>query len=438
MTKLLALALVVGFAASARAAPDWRYEVAVGPKARVLAIEAVIAPGASDELGIAPGAEPYVRGLEVGDGVRWIPARATGDRWMAPRCSESGCRIRYHFLLGDAADLKGPPLARRIGAVIVAPPSTWMLRPLHAGPAVQVRFHFDVPAGVRALSGVDRVEGLDEVYQAPVTELAAAPPAAFGSLAVTSLEIAGGRIDVAIAPGRRALSDAQLVETVKRAGSTVAAWLGRAPRDRLLVLMLADAGDKLTAVTRAGGGAEIVARVGAALSPSALAASDALEREMVRLTLPTLDTDYTRLADGLVTYATPLARARAGQIPPEAAWESLLGTLPDGARFWLVADLRIRAHTHNRRSLDDALRAIADEGGDIAARWTLEHLLTTCDRAVGSPIVTTLYGELDEAGLATELSSSWRRLGVIVDDDGKITFDDAAPLAAIRRSLTAR
>ena len=351
---------------------------------------------------------------------------------------ESGCRIRYHFLLGDAADLKGPPLAERIGAAIVAPPASWLVRPLHADPGLQYRFHFDVPAGVRALAGLDQVEGLDQVYQAPVAALAAAPPAAFGSLGLTF-----SRSQAAARGGDRARPPRPLRRAARRGGQARRVDGRRLARPRAPRSLAGDraarGGDKLTVVTRTGGGAELVAHIGAALSPKR---SPPPTRSSARWCGSPCPPSTPTTPDSRVAWSPtrPRSRARApARFRPR----------PRGSRCWAPCPpapasgcspicVSAKRPTTAARSTTPCARSPTREGVYIAARWTLERLLTICDRAVGSPIVTTLYGELDEAGLATELSSAWRRLGIVVDDDGKITFDDAAPLAAIRRSLTAR
>jgi hypothetical protein len=40
--------------------------------------------------------------------------------------------------------------------------------------------------------------------------------------------------------------------------------------------------------------------------------------------------------------------------------------------------------------------------------------------------------------LAVDLPALWKKLGVVPRPDGGVTFDDAAPQAAIRRAITAR
>jgi len=62
-------------------------------------------------------------------------------------------------------------------------------------------------------------------------------------------------------------------------------------------------------------------------------------------------------------------------------------------------------------------------------------VLATGDRAVGVPVLEELYARHKSAAEDTDLGALWRQLGVIPLGDG-VRFDDRAPEAAIRRSLT--
>ena len=108
-----------------------------------------------------------------------------------------------------------------------------------------------------------------------------------------------------------------------------------------------------------------------------------------------------------------------------------------GALFWLLADVEIRRKSGNRKSLDDALRAIVAEGGTGSSTWPEERILRRGDAAIGMPVLETLHERLGSRPETTDLEALWRQLGVV--RRGKsVVFDDAAPLAAIRRAMTKR
>jgi predicted metalloprotease with PDZ domain len=103
----------------------------------------------------------------------------------------------------------------------------------------------------------------------------------------------------------------------------------------------------------------------------------------------------------------------------------------------LLADVEIRERTHNRRSLDDAIRRIWSEGGDGSADWSAERVLKEGDRATGLSVLANLHEKMGEKPGDVDLPALWKRLGVVYAD-GRVTFDDNAPLANVRKALTDR
>jgi predicted metalloprotease with PDZ domain len=107
-----------------------------------------------------------------------------------------------------------------------------------------------------------------------------------------------------------------------------------------------------------------------------------------------------------------------------------------GSLYWLLADIRVRQHTNNQKSVRDAARAVLDAGGDGSQTWTIDHLLDMYDRGVGVSVFKDLHNEMDDKPVNTDLNALWKSLGVIYTD-GKLTFDDTAPLASVRRGIVA-
>ncbi len=66
----------------------------------------------------------------------------------------------------------------------------------------------------------------------------------------------------------------------------------------------------------------------------------------------------------------------------------------------------------------------------------LEPLLRVGDAAVGLDVLTGLYARMRDDPYPVDLDALWRRVGVRPTASG-VTFDDTAPLAAVRRALTA-
>jgi hypothetical protein len=52
-------------------------------------------------------------------------------------------------------------------------------------------------------------------------------------------------------------------------------------------------------------------------------------------------------------------------------------------------------------------------------------------------VLSDLYEKMRAQPYAPDLDALWRELGIVVRG-GRVTFDDSAPLAAIRQAITAK
>ena len=68
--------------------------------------------------------------------------------------------------------------------------------------------------------------------------------------------------------------------------------------------------------------------------------------------------------------------------------------------------------------------------------WSIGRILSTADKAVGVDVLTRLHDEMGPRPVTPDLVALWRELGLKQIGEG-IEFDDAAPLAAIRKAITA-
>jgi hypothetical protein len=86
--------------------------------------------------------------------------------------------------------------------------------------------------------------------------------------------------------------------------------------------------------------------------------------------------------------------------------------------------------------LQQALRGILDAGGTIERAWHIGHISSTGDRATGTTVLAELYEKMGTKPDAADLDALWRDLGISLQD-GRVTCDESAPLAPIRRAITA-
>lgn len=444
----------------------WRYEVAIGPGARELAIEVSVPRGPPRRLSVDDGAEPFVRDVALVDGSELRPIAPRQLLWTIPSCPEAGCRVRYRFLLADAAEaLDDPGNVVRYGDAFESPPSLWLIHPVDdedTGAAVASTFRLRVtaPAGIEFVSGLLPSSSDPSVFEAPLSDLNMGPYSAFGPLRIRRIEAGGASLQIAIFPGALELDDDAWVRWIDTAARSVAGYYGRFPVAHALVLLAPSGNRVLRGASALGnGGASILAHPGRATTADDLAKDWQMTHEMIHLAFPNIGRRHAWLEEGLSTYVEPIARARAGVIPVEDVWKDLVLGLPKGlpmagdkgldntptwgriywggALFCLLADLGIRERTGNRRSLDDALRGILAAGGDITVGWPIERALTAGDRATGVPVLTELYERMKDAPVDVDLDALWRRLGIGFRE-GRVRFDDGAPLASLRRSIAER
>jgi len=450
-------------ASPAESPTEWTYRIEAVRGGGELDVHAVFPPGASPELGVDEGCEPFVRDVAVARGEVWQPVPSRdGGTWSVPSCASAGCTIRYHFALAQAATaLADMDTAISAGDAYLAPPSTWLLRPTLAPSIGRFRLHVTTPAGVGFATGLSP-DGRDaQTYGGTLSDLPITPYSAFGRLRQHTVSLDGGArsVAVAIAGAELAIGDEALVRWVARKAAIVAAYYGHFPVARALVIVLVTEGNRFDfGKTLGNGGASILLPMGEHTTSGMLASDWVLVHEMMHVGFPSLGRQHSWLEEGMATYVEPVARARAGDLATHELWRGLIEGLPKGlpqpgdqgleqthtwgrtywggALFWLLADVAIREQTHNRRTLDDALRGMVAAGGTVAERWDVARVIAVGDAATGTAVLADLYGKMANDPFVVDLSALWKRLGVRIAS-GRVIFEDA-PLSYVRGAIAAR
>ncbi len=286
------------------------------------------------------------------------------------------------------------------------------------------------------------------------------PYDAFDKLQKTDLEISGGIIHVAFAPGEIALPQEKVLDWVRTSAKAVATYYGRFPVKELKLLIVPVDGPRVRGgTTWAYRGAAIRVMLGRDSSEADLRRDWIMVHEMVHLALPELAERHAWLSEGLAVYVEPIARVKAGDLTAAEIWQAMMRDMPKGlpepgdrgldntdtwgrkywggAMFALLADIEIRKATGNRLGLQDAMRGVIAAGGTHEQEWPIERVLATADKAVGVDVLTRLHGEMGPKPVTPDLAALWRDLGLRPRGEA-LEFDDTAPLAAIRKAITAR
>lgn len=280
------------------------------------------------------------------------------------------------------------------------------------------------------------------------------------STAANEIRLADATIELSYAGDSTGLDRDLVRDWITASATAVQGYYGRFPVRRVRIRIETGEGHGAHSGKTLGyGGALIRVGVGRDSDSADLKRDWIMTHEMVHLAMPELGDRHAWLEEGLATYVEPVARAQAGQLSAEKIWRDMLRDMPKGlpaegdrgldnthtwgrtywggALFYLLADVRIRERTANRAGLQEALRAIVASGGNVEASWDVRRTLAIGDKATRTNVLTELYDELRDTAGAPDLAQLWDRLGVKLSRDG-VDFDDAAPLSAIRRAITAR
>lgn len=253
--------------------------------------------------------------------------------------------------------------------------------------------------------------------------------------------------------------DKHRIETwVRRSASAVSGYFGRFPVERWGLLVTPGEGNRIGPATTWGYPGSIThLTVGREVSEDALRDDWVMVHEMTHLALPRVPMRSAWFMEGNATYVEPIARAQLGQIPPQEVWRWAVDDMPKGqpkqgdkgldhthtwgrtywggAMYWLSAEVDIYKKSDGKYRLQDALRAINRSSGGNGTFWSVEQATRVGDMAVKSDVLTSLYMRLKDQPAAFDLHGMLQQLG-ISENDGVIRFDDRAPLAALRRSIT--
>jgi hypothetical protein len=444
----------------------WDYEVhAGGWPALALRIDARFAATAEATIDGDDAARPFVHGVEYDAQGEWRPAPRRDDgAWVTPcHADPAGCRVHYAISLGEAATrIDDVETAWAGGGLVVAPPSTWLLRPA-GDPKPGARFRFRVigEPGVRFATGVrPSPDGAADSFEAQTAAIDSVTFAVFGPFRVQVVTQGKARIEVVSAPSGLALGESGALAWVKSATDGIANYYESFPAAHTLIVIAPGYAPVTRGETLGDGGPAIVVRAASGFEAGAIRDDWVVTHELVHATLPTLGRAHAWLEEGIATYVEPIVRVRAGLLSESQYWHDLIEGIPQGlpqpgdeglerthtwgrtywggALFCLVADVRIREATGDARSFDDALRGIAGHGVDVESHWSIERFIDAGDRATGTTVLTDLYRTLALAPGTIELAKLWARLGVRPPRvrGQPVTFDDTAPLAAIRRAIT--
>ena len=279
-----------------------------------------------------------------------------------------------------------------------------------------------------------------------------------------SFTIAASTLQVDFAPGSLDLTAPQVMRWVENAATAVATYYGHfpVPHDRVLIVPAADSDGVLQGTTWGdvgGSPAFTRMRLGQHTTVAELNDDWTMTHELVHTGFPSQEDSHHWIEEGIAVYVEPVTRVQAGFLEPEQIWADMVRDMPKGnphsgdegldrtdswgstywggAQFCLLADVSIREQTHNRKGLQDALRAIVAAGGTIDQDWPIQKAFAAGDAGTGTHVLQDQYQRMANAPVTVDLDGLWKKLGIIRTGVDQVRFDDAAPEAAIRKAITA-
>ena len=248
------------------------YEAHYDAPTGIVTVEARVVAGTGTRFSVDRAVDTFVRDLEASpaDVDKWTKATRVSQAFDLAPCGAGACRLRYRFALRDACkDVDDIDVASTEGEVLEAPPSTWLVAPLEVDASARIRFRVTTSAGTRFVTGTFPSREAKDAWDISLDDLWTSPYTAFGPLRVMQVEATGATIDLAIAPGKMAVTDDDLVKWTKDSARAVSLYFERFPMPTALVLVVPGRG-RWIGVGRAlaGGGGTVFVRVGALLRGS--------------------------------------------------------------------------------------------------------------------------------------------------------------------------
>jgi hypothetical protein len=290
-------------------------------------------------------------------------------------------------------------------------------------------------------------------------DLVAQPDRQYEIAATRELKIGGAVLQVDFAAGQFDLGNDAILQHIQTAADAVAMYYGQFPVKRARVLVVPVDGRGGVQGTTWGdmhgwpGFTRL--RIGQNITAAELADDWTTTHELVHMAFPSLPDEQHWMEEGLATYIEPIARVETGELKAQKIWQDMVRDMPKGepaegdrgmdrthtwgrtywggALFCLVADVEIRRETKNRKGLQDALRAVVEQGGTIDQEWDLARALAIGDRATGTDVLTKMYSTWKDSPSPVDLEKLWSELGIRTKAGG-VEFVPA-PLSDVREAI---
>ncbi len=447
----------------------WHYTATLDPDVTRIEVRLCVEGPVSDRLVSSNArAADYIE--HVRHGGRRI-AR-TGRTFSLQGVSAGDC-IDYTVDLTAMSRAEGFSRHARVeGESMMLRQSMWLWYPRGLPEDVGVTMTLNLPPGVGASVPWTPMPGEDRSartcrYELDTTIFQWIGYNAFGALGLQRFEAGGTQVEVATLDVPMHATPAGLRAWATDAVLNTAELYGTYPRAHLQVLVLpvdgGGGGPIYFGMAGRGGGSGVYILMDDEAEDTELPGGWTTIHELLHHGMPFIDEPW--MAEGWVSYYTELQRTRTGHRDEREGWQELYeafgrgrrtqrpGTLAQvsagmhenfgyqrvywgGAAVAFALDVAVREDSDGERSLDDAMRHLRACCGDATHKWPAQTLLEELDAWYGKPLFTEVAAGLLGAEGFPRVEDTFERLG-IETVGGRVTLDDAHPMAAQRRDIMA-
>lgn len=349
---------------------------------------------------------------------------------------------------------------RHVGADITAPPALWLWRPENLGPDEDIEVAFDLPENV-AVSTPWRLIWRDNetsIYRVGHGSMYWSAVVAFGHFDVQEIQVAGGRIRLAVLDGNPRAQINTARQWVRHAAGAVASVSGSfpVPEAQMLLVPVAIGSNPIYSpfndeeqadpfpfamITRGGQSAGIFF-IDQRLPVSDFVNDWVAVHELSHMLHPFMGNSGAWLSEGIASYYQQILRARTGILTAPEAWLALHKgflrgldgwsglTLTEASRqrrkhntymqiYWsgaaiaFIADVELRRRTDGNESLDTALGRFQECCLPADKRWGAREFMQKLDALVDTDIFIDLYEQYAESTEFPDFAPAYEYLGIV-------------------------
>ncbi|HHH12029.1 MAG TPA: hypothetical protein ENK23_08170 [Sorangium sp.] len=387
-----------------------------------------------------------------------VPLTSANGILPVGKLAATAC-VHYQVNLKSALALDSSD-ARRIDDDLLLSPDLWLWAPKPYPVGLKVSAQFHMPAGWRAAVPWPRLD--KQRFRIPQSAFVWRTQAAFGTLPARVMHTGRGEVTSYVLGKGWGRRHQAVLDWVQRSAEAVTSLFGRFPTSRVQALLVTTpARSKPFGMAMHGGGNSAFMLLPQDINLRDVDSQWTVVHELLHFSLPPIVNADAWLHEGITTYLTTKARARAGIIDESFAWWELLDGFERGRHngtglslreesakmqethaywrvYWAGAALALAMDmklTARGSSLEKTLLDMADKNLDYARRFNGPEVIQLLDQTCGSSIPSDASQQYLNSSEFPDTDTLAKQLGVRIKSKHHTSFNNAAPKAKLRHKL---